>query len=99
MEPVMNAAPTGSKAAGGNAFAAFGVSRAPVAAAAEAGVAGARPGLDQTGRQILRIRAPVQGPLGVAPYLPGRARRAQPVEEPRLLLGAEDGLRRPVFAE
>src|SRR5262249_7382853 len=78
---------------------ALAVRGAVVAATAEARVALARPARACAGGQVLGIRAPVQRALRVPPDLPGRPRRGQPLQEPGLLLGAEDGLRRLMPAE
>src|SRR4029077_385759 len=65
-----------------------------VVPAAKAGVTCAWPWPRQAGRQVLRVGARVECADGVAPDLPRRVRRAQPAQKPRLLLRAENGLRR-----
>ncbi len=55
--------------------------------------------LDHFGRNVLRIDAVIDRAIGIGPDLPRRRRLPQPILEPRLLLGAEDRLRRLVLAE
>src|SRR5450755_1143701 len=50
-------------------------------------------------RQILGIGTHVQCRCRIAPDLPDRFGFSQPVEEPRLLLAAQNGLRGRIFAE
>ena len=65
-----------------------------------------RAGIDETRRprlgeqasgEVLRVDALVERPLRIAPDLPRRGRALQLILEPRLLLGAEDGLRRRIL--
>src|SRR5205085_11723806 len=77
---------------------ALAVRGAVVAAATEAGVTLAGPACADSGRQVLRIRTPVERALRIPPHLPRRAGRGEPLEEPGLLLCAENGLRRLVVA-
>src|SRR6185437_14629454 len=70
-----------------------------VVAAAEACVAGARPGFRKAWRQALRIDAEVESCGCVSPDLPGRRGGFEAIQEPGLLFGAEDCLRRFGLAE
>src|SRR5581483_7807931 len=62
-------------------------------------VSGAGPWSRQMRRQILEIRAHLECRRRIGPDLPRGARLPKPAEEPRLLLGTEDGLGRPVSGE
>src|SRR5262249_42104004 len=58
-----------------------------------------RPRLRHSSWQILRVRAHIERCSCAAPDLPGRSRRAQPLQEPGLLFSPEDGLPRLILCE
>src|ERR1700685_108769 len=78
-------------------FAALNVCTAKVVA--QSCVSRTRPSLGQTGRQVLRIAAHVEGGYGVPPDFPGCFGFPQALEKPVFLFGAENGLRRLIPAE
>src|SRR5581483_12064061 len=79
-------------------LAALGKRRADVAAAEISEPPAGPSRRDDVFGDILRIGAHIERCRRAAPDLPRRVRRAQLVEEPRLLFGAENRLRRIVLA-
>src|SRR5688572_19279839 len=65
----------------------------------EPGIAGSRPGLGQSRREVLRVHAPIQRAPGRSPNLPGCVRFQKPVLEPVSLPSAKQGVGWPVFSE
>src|SRR5580704_9532683 len=73
--------------------------RGTMVASSEPRVTASRPRLADPSRQILRVNSKVQRASCIAPDLPRRSRRLQPLQKPCLLLRAQNRLRRLILAE